>query len=92
MSLVSLPAAVSLHLIFFFQPWAFLGMMSQIPLIFVSKRLEASLGRRAGNVMMWASLVLGHPLAVLSYHHDYILENYGPRLLAYHGSLHSAIL
>ena len=67
-------------------------MMSQIPLIHVSKRVEAGLGGRAGNVVMWASLVLGHPLAVLSYHHDYILENYGPSLLAHHGSLHSATL
>ena len=75
-----------------FQPWAFLGMLGQIPLIYVSKVAEERLGPRAGNVVMWSSLVLGHPLAVMMYYHDYVIENYGPSLVSQFGDMRSAAL
>ena len=37
--------------------------------------------------MMWSSLILGHPLAIMMYYHDYIIENYGASLVSQYGSL-----
>jgi len=75
-----------------FKPWAFLGMIGQIPLIMISKKVESKYGVRAGNVVMWSSLILGHPLAIMMYYHDYIIENYGPSLVSQYGNLQSATL
>ncbi|KAL7039687.1 hypothetical protein ACKWTF_000066 [Chironomus riparius] len=59
-----------------FKVWAFLGMMSQIPLSFLSKLLEKNLGERWGNIMVWASLILGQPLCIMVYYHDFVIQNY----------------
>ena len=67
-------------------------MFGQIPLIMISKRMESRFGPRAGNLMMWSSLILGHPLAIMMYYHDFVIENYGPSLVAQFGSLESVIL
>ena len=67
-------------------------MIGQIPLIMISKRVESQYGVRAGNVVMWSSLILGHPLAIMMYYHDYIIENYGPSLVSQYGNLQSATL
>lgn len=75
-----------------FKPWAFLGMFGQIPLIILSKKAELVLGRGAGNLMMWSSLILGHPLAIMMYYHDYIIENYGASLVSQYGSLQNSSL
>lgn len=59
-----------------FKVWAFMGMMGQVPLSYISKYLEKNVGERWGNVIVWASLILGQPLCILVYYHDYVIENY----------------
>jgi len=59
-----------------FKVWAFLGMMSQIPLSFLSTFLEKNVGERWGNIMVWASLILGQPLCIMVYYHDFVIQNY----------------
>uniref|UniRef100_A0AAY4D987 O-acyltransferase n=1 Tax=Denticeps clupeoides TaxID=299321 RepID=A0AAY4D987_9TELE len=51
-----------------FRLWAFMGMMAQIPLAwFVGRFLRGNYG----NAAMWMSLIIGQPIAVLMYVHDY---------------------
>lgn len=64
-----------------FKIWAFLGMMSQLPLAIISKFLEKNLGERWGNICIWASLILGQPLCIMVYFHDYVINNYNHTLL-----------
>ena len=59
-----------------FKIWAFMGMMGQIPLSYISKFLEKNLGARWGNAVVWASLILGQPLCILVYYHDYGIQNF----------------
>jgi len=75
-----------------FKPWAFLGMFGQIPLIILSRKAEKMFGSQLGNLVMWASLILGHPLAIMMYYHDYVIENYGPSLIQKFGQLQSSSL
>ncbi|CAG5022099.1 unnamed protein product [Parnassius apollo] len=56
-----------------FRIWAFLGMMAQPPLSVISRFAEAKLGPRWGNIIVWSSLILGQPLAIMMYYHDYAL-------------------
>uniref|UniRef100_A0A3P8XHT8 O-acyltransferase n=1 Tax=Esox lucius TaxID=8010 RepID=A0A3P8XHT8_ESOLU len=50
------------------RPWAFLGMMAQLPLAwFVACFLRGNYG----NAAVWISLIIGQPFAVLMYVHDY---------------------
>ncbi|KAG7311415.1 hypothetical protein JYU34_002457 [Plutella xylostella] len=58
-----------------FRIWAFLGMMGQLPLSVLSQTAEAKLGPRWGNLMVWSSLILGQPLAIMMYYHDYALSH-----------------
>ncbi|KAI6199476.1 O-acyltransferase [Aphelenchoides besseyi] len=58
--------SVPLHM---FRLWAFNGMLAQIPLSIVTDRLLH--GGRAGNIVVWLSLILGQPMAILMYLHDY---------------------
>uniref|UniRef100_A0A0R3RZX0 O-acyltransferase n=1 Tax=Elaeophora elaphi TaxID=1147741 RepID=A0A0R3RZX0_9BILA len=63
--------SVPLHM---FRFWAYLCMMAQIPLsIFTEKVLK---GGRLGNIVMWLSLILGQPLAILMYVHDWYVAQY----------------
>ncbi|XP_053251048.1 diacylglycerol O-acyltransferase 1 [Podarcis raffonei] len=56
-----------------FRPWAFIGMMAQIPLAwFVGRFLQGNYG----NAAVWISLIIGQPIAVLMYVHDYYVLNY----------------
>ncbi|XP_069738135.1 diacylglycerol O-acyltransferase 1 [Phaenicophaeus curvirostris] len=56
-----------------FRLWAFMGMAAQIPLAwFVSKFLRGNYG----NAAVWMSLIIGQPIAVLMYVHDYYVLNY----------------
>ena len=64
-----------------FKPWAFLGMLGQVPLIVLSKRVETKWGPRLGNLTVWASLIIGHPLALMIYYHDFVIQNYGHSFL-----------
>ncbi|XP_017476707.1 PREDICTED: diacylglycerol O-acyltransferase 1 [Rhagoletis zephyria] len=56
--------------------WAFLGMMGQIPLSAVSKSIERKMGPRMGNIIVWASIILGQPLCIMMYYHDYVVTHY----------------
>ncbi|XP_054841959.1 diacylglycerol O-acyltransferase 1 [Eublepharis macularius] len=59
-----------------FRLWAFMGMMAQIPLAwFVSRFLRGNYG----NAAVWMSLIIGQPIAVLMYVHDYYVLNYEGR-------------
>ena len=51
-----------------FEIWSFAGMVAQIPFaIIVSKYLSG----HSANVAIWLSLIIGQPLAILMYYHDY---------------------
>ncbi|KAM9493841.1 diacylglycerol O-acyltransferase 1a isoform 2-T2 [Clarias gariepinus] len=57
-----------------FRLWAFMGMMAQIPLaLFVGRFLRGNYG----NAAVWISLIIGQPIAVLMYVHDYYVLHYG---------------
>ncbi|XP_017854490.1 diacylglycerol O-acyltransferase 1 isoform X2 [Drosophila busckii] len=56
--------------------WAFLGMMGQIPLSAISKYIERRLGPRMGNIIVWASIILGQPLCIMAYYHDYVVTHF----------------
>ncbi|XP_054164354.1 diacylglycerol O-acyltransferase 1-like [Oppia nitens] len=59
--LVSVPLSM-------FRLWAFFGMLSQIPFsMFVSKYLN----NQTANIAVWISLIIGQPLCILMYYHDY---------------------
>ncbi|VDN25433.1 unnamed protein product [Gongylonema pulchrum] len=67
----TLSVSVPLHM---FRLWAYFCMMAQIPLsILTEKVLE---GGRPGNIVMWLSLILGQPLAILMYVHDWYVTHY----------------
>lgn len=61
-----------------FRIWAFLGMMAQPPLSVVSRVAQQRLGARWGNLLVWSSLILGQPLAIMMYYHDYALAHLAP--------------
>uniref|UniRef100_A0A452HUN3 O-acyltransferase n=1 Tax=Gopherus agassizii TaxID=38772 RepID=A0A452HUN3_9SAUR len=56
-----------------FRLWAFMGMMAQIPLAWLVGRF---LRGNYGNAAVWISLIIGQPIAVLMYVHDYYVLNY----------------
>ena len=60
-----------------FKVWGFLGMLVQAPLFPITKFVETRLGPRFGNVFVWISLILGQPLAVMMYYHDYVVDHFG---------------
>jgi len=53
--------------------YAFFGMAAQIPLIFITKRLDKTFNNpQIGNVIFWVSFVIvGQPMGVLLYYYDY---------------------
>nr|XP_005564399.2 diacylglycerol O-acyltransferase 1 isoform X1 [Macaca fascicularis] len=56
-----------------FRLWAFTGMMAQIPLAwFVGRFFQGNYG----NAAVWLTLIIGQPIAVLMYVHDYYVLNY----------------
>lgn len=59
-----------------FKIWAFLGMMGQIPLSEFSKYMEKNYGQRWGNIIVWASIILGQPLCIMMYYHDYVVTHF----------------
>ncbi|KYN16974.1 Diacylglycerol O-acyltransferase 1 [Trachymyrmex cornetzi] len=64
-----------------FKIWAFMGMMGQIPLSVLSKMAERYCGARWGNIVVWASLIIGQPLCIMMYYHDYVVTHFGETLL-----------
>ncbi|KAL3117116.1 hypothetical protein niasHT_007519 [Heterodera trifolii] len=64
-----------------FRLWACTGMLAQIPLgMFTDQYLK---GGRAGNIVVWLSLILGQPMAILMYVHDWYFLHH-PELHAAH--------
>ena len=64
--------SVPLHM---FRVWAFAGMFLQVPFAwFVSTFLTNY--PQLGNGAVWASLILGQPLVLLAYFHDYYVQNF----------------
>ncbi|KAI8427896.1 hypothetical protein MSG28_002247 [Choristoneura fumiferana] len=61
-----------------FRVWAFLGMMVQPPLSVISRFAEVKFGSRWGNIIVWSSIILGQPLAIMMYYHDYALQHFKP--------------
>lgn len=53
--------------------WVGSGMLAQIPLNLLTGWLG---GGKTGNIIVWLSLILGQPLAILMYVHDYYLIHY----------------
>ncbi|XP_031827704.1 diacylglycerol O-acyltransferase [Nomia melanderi] len=64
-----------------FKTWAFMGMMGQIPLSILSKMVEQYWGARWGNIVVWASLIIGQPLCIMMYYHDYVITHFGQILV-----------
>ncbi|XP_004618769.1 diacylglycerol O-acyltransferase 1 [Sorex araneus] len=56
-----------------FRLWAFTGMMAQIPLAWIVGRFFRG---NYGNAAVWLTLIIGQPVAVLMYVHDYYVLNY----------------
>ncbi|XP_014212741.1 diacylglycerol O-acyltransferase 1 isoform X1 [Copidosoma floridanum] len=64
-----------------FKIWAFIGMMGQIPLSILSKYVQKHWGDRWGNIVVWASLIIGQPLCIMMYYHDFVVTHFGDALL-----------
>lgn len=64
-----------------FKVWVFMIMMWQIPLSHLSRYSEARFGPRCGNWIVWAGLILGQPLCIMIYYHDYVITHFGKALL-----------
>uniref|UniRef100_A0A0N4ZTJ7 Diacylglycerol O-acyltransferase 1 n=1 Tax=Parastrongyloides trichosuri TaxID=131310 RepID=A0A0N4ZTJ7_PARTI len=59
-----------------FRLWAFNGMLFQIPLnMFCDRYVKKG---KLGNIIVWLSLILGQPMAILMYVHDWYMINYPP--------------
>lgn len=71
-----------------FRLYSFMGMLSQIPLMIVSQQAKYIIGKRAGNLVVWMSLILGQPLALMMYYHDFVVAHYGSELIASFGTMH----
>lgn len=46
-----------------------------MPLIILSSMVSSKFGGRWGNIIVWASLILGQPLGILVYFYDYAVKN-----------------
>ncbi|CAH8659993.1 Diacylglycerol O-acyltransferase 1 [Schistosoma haematobium] len=55
--------------------WAFFGMLSQVPYAYIVSRLFPN-GGQGGNLAVWLTLIIGQPLAILAYFHDYFIIHY----------------
>lgn len=56
-----------------FRSWAFFGMLSQVPFALIISRY---LHKDYGNMAVWLSLIIGQPLCILAYYHDYYVIHY----------------
>lgn len=70
--------SVPLHM---YKVGVFLGMMTQVPLVYISQFALKKFGQRVGNIMVWASLILGQPLGIMVYYHDYVVKNFDLNML-----------
>nr|AIU44413.1 diacylglycerol acyltransferase [Brassica napus var. napus] len=54
-----------------FNLWAFMGIMFQVPLVFITNFLQERFGSMVGNMIFWFSFcIFGQPMCVLLYYHD----------------------
>lgn len=60
-----------------FRVWAFFGMLAQVPFAFFIDNCLRNRYGNLGNMAVWMSLMIGQPLAILMYYHDYYIINYG---------------
>jgi len=51
--------------------WAFLGMLMQVPLSYATILVSKKFSPTWGNVMVWLSLIIGQPTAIMLYVFDY---------------------
>ncbi|XP_004837789.2 diacylglycerol O-acyltransferase 1 isoform X2 [Heterocephalus glaber] len=58
-----------------FRLWAFTAMMAQVPLAWI---VGPFFQGNYGNAAVWLTLIIGQPMAVLMYVHDYYVLNYEP--------------
>lgn len=61
------------------------SFLLQIPLSIFSKFMETRYGPRWGNIVVWASLILGQPLCIMMYYHDYVITHIGEDLIDGYG-------
>lgn len=45
----------------------------QVPLVWLSVWVNKAFGPKMGNIVVWLSLIIGQPLAILMYYHDYYI-------------------
>ncbi|XP_002736160.1 diacylglycerol O-acyltransferase 1-like [Saccoglossus kowalevskii] len=57
-----------------FRLWAFMGMMTQVPLALVVNRVH-KISPVYSNMMVWMSVIAGQPVAIMMYVHDYVVQN-----------------
>lgn len=55
-----------------FRMWAFTGMLIQLPW---ARFVSAYFNNQFANVAVWVSLIIGQPLCILMYYHDYYVIN-----------------
>jgi diacylglycerol O-acyltransferase-1 len=63
------------------------NLFLKVPLMFISNHVKNHLGPRAGNLVVWLSLIIGQPLALMMYYHDFVVAHYGSELIATFGTL-----
>ncbi|KAL3860276.1 hypothetical protein ACJMK2_010419 [Sinanodonta woodiana] len=51
-----------------FRVWAFTAMLGQVPLALIQTRY---IPWKYGNIVVWLSLIVGQPIAIFAYFHDY---------------------
>lgn len=55
-----------------FRMWAFTGMLMQLPM---ARFVSSYFNNHFANVAVWVSLIIGQPLCILMYYHDYYVIN-----------------
>jgi len=56
-----------------FRMWAFTGMLIQLPW---ARFVSSYFNNNFANVAVWVSLIIGQPLCILMYYHDYYVINH----------------
>lgn len=55
-----------------FRMWAFIGMLIQLPM---AQFVSSYFNNQFANVAVWLSIIIGQPLCILMYYHDYYVIN-----------------
>lgn len=66
--------SVPLHV---FKLWAFMGMVAQLPLAALTDWMSKRYSRHYGNMVVWTSVIIGQPMAVLAYVYYYYVLRFG---------------